>query len=102
MSHQPGSPSTPVAGLPPAPVTADPQAHDKDNTDILDGLLRDLNEVRARISALMAEDFKEAKCGVFDRRPLTMAELDRRDENVKLRERERQLMSMIREQRGGL
>jgi hypothetical protein len=97
-----GSPSTPVAGLPPAPATADPQAHDKDNTDILDGLLRDLNEVRARISALMAEDFPEMRKGVFERPPLTVKELDRRDENVKLRERERQLMSMIREQRGGL
>jgi hypothetical protein len=81
----------------------DPQVHDQDNTDVLDGLIRDLNEVRDRLSAMMGEDFKamQRPTPIGERRT-SVEEMDRAVERRKLNERECQLSAAISEQRGGI
>jgi hypothetical protein len=94
---------TPTTALPPEPQAVDPQATANDNTDVLDGLIRDLNEVRDRLSAMMADDFKamQSPTPIGDRRT-SVEEMDRAVEREKLKERECQLSAAITEQRGGL
>lgn len=99
-----GSPGvTPTVALPPEPQVVDPQARANDNTDVLDGLIRDLNEVRDRQSVLFAEDYKarQSPTPIGERRT-SVEEMDRRLEREKLDERERQLSAAITEQRGGI
>jgi hypothetical protein len=98
-----GSAVTPTTALPPEPQVLDPQAQANDNTDVLDGLIRDLNGVRDRLSAMMADDFKAMQCPtpIGDRRT-SVEEMDRAAESRKLHERERQLSAAITEQRGGI
>lgn len=98
-----GSAVVPTAGLPPEPAEVDPQVHDQDNTDVIDGLVRDLNEVRDRLSAMMGEDFKAMQCPtpIGDRRT-SVEEMDRASERSRLREREDYLSAAITEHRGGI
>lgn len=98
-----GSTVTPTTALPPEPQVVDPQATANDNTDIIDGLVRDLNGVRDRLSAMFAEDFKarQSPTPIGERRT-SVEEMDRADEHRKLHELERQLSAAITEQRGGI
>lgn len=98
-----GSAVTPTTALPPEPQVVDPQATANDNTDVIDGLIRDLNEVRDRQSTFMAEDYKEMqRPTVLGERRTSVEEMDRAVERRKLDERERQLSAAITEQRGGI
>ena len=98
-----GSPVLPTTALPPEPSAIDPQAQAQDNTDVIDGLIRDLNEVRDRLSAMMAEDFKEMQRPTpIGERRTSVEEMDRAVEREKLSGRERQLSAAICEQRGGI
>ncbi len=101
---QSSNPATPTTALPPT-IQTDPQADEKVNTDVLDGLIRDLNIVRERLSAIMGEEFGEMRG--TSRQPMaptrsqmSVASLDREAERKQLSLRERQLLAAIREQRG--
>lgn len=98
-----GSAVVPTAGLPPEPAVVDPQVHDQDNTDVIDGLINDLNAVRDELSAMMGEDFKAMQCPapVGDRRTST-EEMDRTKKRRELLKRESQISAAITEQRGGI
>lgn len=98
-----GTPVVPTTGLPPEPTVIDPQATAQDNTEVLDGLIRDLNEVRDRLSAMMGEDFKAMQTPTpIGMQRTSVEEMDRASERRRLSEREDQLSAAISEHRGGI
>lgn len=87
----------------PVPEQADDARLAGENTDVVDGLVRDLNKVRAEQSKLWAEEFgRRNNAPTTPYSIMSTQELDRRDERRKLSDREDELMAAIREQRGGM
>lgn len=91
---------TPTSGVPAPPPSPDPQATANDNTEHRDSLLKDLNEVREKLSSIMAEDFRDFQGPqmVSGRLPETPERLEREQLRAQLHEREHQISKALKEQ----
>ena len=91
---------TPTSGVPTEPPSPDAQAHANDNTENRDNLLRDLNEVREQLSALMGQDFADMRSPVplGGRLSETPERMERVQKQSQLHEREHQISKALKEQ----
>ncbi len=91
---------TPTSGVPAEPPSPDAQAHANDNTETRDNLLKDLNEVREKLSALMGQDFADMRSPVplGGRLQETPERMERTQQQAQLHEREHQISVALKEQ----
>src|SRR3990167_2014187 len=97
----------PLKGLPAERPRVDPQSRDKDASGPIELLAEQIDEVRAELSRMEAEDFKRVRnmgvIGAAPPKPI-LEEKERRDRKRGLRERENQLLSELNDylaQEGG-
>jgi len=77
-----------------------PQPYERN--EYLDGLVRELNQIRADLSSMWADDMKVMGMKPLDYNPFSLKEMDRQAHRNKMRQREAQVMSEIRDLRGGM
>lgn len=103
----PATVDSPLTALPKDPALLDPDVHAKDAPMPYEQLASQIDEVRARLSMMAAEDFKRVRnIGVVPYSPPRpiLQDKQREDERRKLRRREDQLLAEMNDylaQEGG-
>jgi hypothetical protein len=97
----------PLTGLPAERVRLDPKSRDKDAAGPIELLASQIDDLRAELSRMEAEDFKKSRMGMpigaSPPRPI-LQDKERSDRRRKLRERENQLLAELNDylaQEGG-
>lgn len=89
---------TPLTGLPAERVRLDPQSRARDVPGEIELIAAQIDDVRAELSRMEAQDFKQARMGMpimaSPPKPI-LQEKERRDLRRKLREREGQLLAEL-------